>query len=92
MKTPTVIESLRLVSTCIGLSLEEHDAYMEDTTKAEGSVIRQHIKEHLPDLYEHLLLKYSNPYEEQSVKKDGLFVYVHLSIEYFLEYKLKKEY
>lgn len=60
---------------------------MANTTKANGKVIRNLIKEHLPYLYESLALEFYNPYEYKCVKKDGLLVYVHSGIEYFLKYE-----
>lgn len=59
---------------------------MEGTTKADGEQIRRLIKLHMPELYHDLLLEFYNPYEAKCVKKEGLLVYVHSSIEYFLKY------
>lgn len=84
MKTPKHINSLTPIATCVGISIDEWDKYMEGTTKANGALIRKHIKEHLPELYESLGLNFYNPYECKCVKKKGLFVYVHSMIEYFL--------
>ena len=87
MKTPKKVRSLKLVNTCVGISQRQWDSYMENTTKASGSQIRSLIKKHLPDLYFELGLEFYNPYESQCVKKEGLLIYVHSSIEYFLEYE-----
>lgn len=86
MKTPKQINHLSLIATCVSINEWKWDEYMEDTTKANGSEIRKHIKEHLPDLYIDLGLEFPNPYEHQCRKKKGLFVYVHSSVEYFLEF------
>lgn len=87
MKTPHMIKSLELVSTCVGISSSQWDEYMKGTTKANGRMIRNHIKKHLPELAESLALNFYNPFEYQARKKGGLFVYVHSMIEYFLRYE-----
>lgn len=86
MKTPKKVNGLCLVATCSSISINEWNTYMDKTTKASGTVIRGLIKKHLPELYEELRLKFYNPYEYKCVKKKGLLVYVHSSIEFFLEY------
>lgn len=87
MQTPKEVSSLTLVATCVGIGQRKFDSFMENTTKASGSQIRSLIKKHLPDLYYELALEYPNPYESNCVKKEGLLVYVHSSIEYFIKYK-----
>ena len=87
MQTPSNLEKLTLIATCIGIGQKKWDSYMENTTKASGSKIRSLIRKHLPDLYYQLGLEFYNPYESQCVKKEGLLVYVHSSIEYFLKYE-----
>ncbi len=74
-----------LYASCSGITIKEHEKLMNGTTKANGSKIRKLIKKHLPDLAEDLGLNFYNPYESQSRKKDGLFIYVHSAIEYFLK-------
>lgn len=86
MKTPRKVISLKIHASCTGVTMREHDKLMANTTKANGKVIRMLIKEHLPELYHSLALDYFNPYESNCVKKPGLLVYVHSSIEYFLKY------
>jgi hypothetical protein len=86
MKTPDKVNSLWLENTCAGISLREWEKYMKNTTKANGCTIKRLIKEHLPDLYKEIGLEWYNPYECNCVKKEGLLVYVHSAIEYFLKY------
>lgn len=86
METPTRVNSMQCVAACTGITIDEWNKYMEGTTKANGAIIRSLIKKHLPDLYENLALDYRNPYEGSARKKTGLLVYVHSSIEYFIEF------
>lgn len=86
MKTPNQISHLDYYANCSSIELNEWEELMEGTTKANGELIRKHIKNHLPDLYDALALEFRNPYEHQSKKKEGLFVYVHSGIEYFLTF------
>lgn len=86
MKTPKRIKTLDLIADCTSIGLNKWNALMEGTTKASGETIRKHIRDHAPDLYATLALEYPNPYEQQSRKKEGLFVYVHSGIEYFLKF------
>ena len=86
MKTPTKINNLDLENTCTSVSFGRWEQYMQGTVKANGAQIKSLIKKHLPDLYYDLALEYRNPYENRSVKKEGLLVYVHSGIEYFLRY------
>jgi hypothetical protein len=86
MKTPKIISNLSLDSTFEGISMRKWETKMEGTVKANGGLIRKHIKDYLPELYECLALQFYNPYESQCVKKEGLLVYVHSGIEYFLKY------
>lgn len=74
---------ITLIATCAGISETQWNRYMKGTRKANGSLIRTLIKTHCPELYHSLALQYHNPYEYQSVRKDGLLVYVHSSVEYF---------
>ena len=87
MKTPTKVRQLEFYCTCEGISMNNFDKLMENTTKANGKQIRHLIKENLPDLYFELGLKFYNPYESNCVKKEGLLVYVHCGIQYFLKFK-----
>lgn len=86
MKTPKKVNRLNLIANCAGISYSRWTKYMEGTTKANGKTIRNLIKNHLPELYDELGLNFYNPYESNSVKKPGLLVYVHSSIEYFIEF------
>ena len=86
MKTPAKVNNLELVDTCVSYKIDQWNRYMKGTTKANGRQIRMLIKEHLPELYDALILNYRNPYEWHSRKKKNLLVYVHSGIEYFLSY------
>lgn len=70
---------------CTSITITQHEKFMENSTKANGKKIRQLIKNNCPDLYENLGLDFPNPYEHKSRKKDGMLIYVHSSIEYFLK-------
>lgn len=87
MKTSNKINSLSYEADCTSISQRKWNEYMKGTTKANGAIIRKHIKKHLPDLYNQLALQFPNPLEYKSVKKEVLFVYVHSGIEYFIKYK-----
>ena len=87
MKTPININTIECIASCTSITIQQHERYMEGTTKANGMIIRKHIKNYLPDLYDSLYLDFYNPYEYRSVKKKGLLIYVHSGIEYFLKYK-----
>ena len=87
MRTPARVSELNCIATCVGISFPQWDKLMTNTKKANGAQIRKLIKEHLPELYDDLALEFYNPYENRSVKKEGLLVYVHSGIEYFLTYK-----
>lgn len=87
MKTPTKVNEAYLAADCSQLNSTGWERAMSGTTKANGRAIRGIIKKHIPELYSSLGLEFPNPYESQSVKKDGLLVYVHSGIEYFIKYK-----
>jgi hypothetical protein len=87
METPIDVSEVLSVVNCSQISTLGWDRRMRGTTKANGKRIRRIIKKHLPDLYNGLALDFHNPYEGQCVKKKGLLVYVHSSIEYFIEYR-----
>ncbi len=74
-----------LIDTCISSGPEKWDQYMKGTVKANGKKIRLLIKKHLPDLYNELTLQFYNPYEKQCYRKEGLLVYTHSMIEYFIK-------
>jgi hypothetical protein len=86
MKTPKTINNLFYEANCSSISQYKWQEWMKDTTKANGSLIKKHIKEHLPELYNMLGLQFHNPFEHMSVKKKGLLVYVHSGTEYFFKY------
>lgn len=86
MKTPTKVQSLDLIATCVDINQRQWDEYMENTVKANGLYIRKLIKKHLPELYDNLCLQFRNPFEHQSKKKNGLLIYVHSGVEYFLKF------
>jgi len=76
---------IELVATCEGITISEWENFMQGAVKANGLKIRRLIKKHLPDLYFNLCLDFRNPYEHQAKRKDGLFIYVHSAIEYFIK-------
>ena len=78
------INGIYYLTDCTAISEREHEKLMNGSTKANGKKIRMLIKKFAPDLYESLCLNFHNPYEHQSRKKQGMFIYVHSSIEYFL--------
>ena len=86
MKTPTKVNYMDLISTCVSCDKNHWDEYMKGTTKADGKQIRRLIKKHLSELYDDLCLHYHNPYEHKCRKKKGLLIYVHSMIEYFIAY------
>lgn len=61
--------------------------YMTGTTKANGARIRGFIRKYTPNIANELALNFYNPYESQSRKKEGVFIYVHSSIEYVFKYE-----
>lgn len=87
MNTPKQVNTLKCIGTCMNTPIRKWESYMANTTKANGKQIRRLIKKHLPYLYESLALEFYNPYEHKCVKKEGLLVYVHSGIEYFLKYE-----
>ena len=86
MKTPKKINGLELLACCCDINISKWNKYMNNTTKANCSIIEKHIKEYLPELYDSLGLKFYNPYRYQSYKKEALFIYTHSAIEYFIKY------
>ena len=87
MRTPKNVAQLTYIGCCTSVSFPEWEKLMSNTRKANGEQIKRLIKEFYPQLYCSLALKYPNPYENRSVKKDGLLVYVHSGIEYFFTYQ-----
>lgn len=76
-----------LETFCSSISKDEWNEYMKGTHSCSGRLLRKKIKEHIPQLYHDLCLDYYNPWEDQARKKDGLYVYVHSAIEYFIRYE-----
>ena len=87
MKTPQTVSGLTYIGCCADYSFEKWKELMSGTVKANGAQIRKLIKKHLPELYHAIALYSYNPYEHKSVKKEGLLVYVHSGIEYFLKFE-----
>lgn len=87
METPKTVAYAEYIADCTCITQNQWNNYMQDTTKADGKRIRNIIKEHLPELYASLCLAFPNPFENRSVKKKGLLVYVHSGIEYFIAYR-----
>jgi hypothetical protein len=73
-----------LECTCEGVSLQKWNSLMKEAVKANGSKIRQLIKEQIPSLYHALALNFYNPYEANCKRTKTHYIYVHSSIEYFL--------
>lgn len=86
MRTPKEVNSLGLIGTCSSFTARQMDRFMDKATKANGELIRKHIKDHCPDIYESLGLNYYNPFEHQSVKKDDILIYVHSGTDYVFKY------
>ena len=76
---------LEYIATCSSVSYETWQEMMKGAVKANGKRVRALIKKHLPDLYYNLALEFYNPYEPQTKRKNGMFIYVHSGIEYFLK-------
>lgn len=87
MKTPQTVSGLTYIGCCADYSFEKWKELMSGTVKANGAQIRKLIKKHLPDLYYNLALEFPNLHEYRSVKKEGLLVYNHSGIEYFLQFE-----
>ena len=87
MKSPLSVSGLTYIGCCADYSFEKWKELMSGTVKANGAQIRKLIKKHLPELYHAIALYSYNPYEHKSVKKEGLLVYVHSGIEYFLKFE-----
>lgn len=89
MKT---IQSMTLLGTCSSFSERECEEMFKRTRECSGKLLRRRIKKFLPYLYNYLNLDLKNPFEEQSVCRKGLYIYVHSATEYFIqvEYASKK--
>ncbi len=81
------VSKVEYINNCTCISESRWDKQMENSKKANGSIIRKMIKTQIPDLYNELALEFPNPYEHQSVRNDDFLVYVHSAIEYFLKIK-----
>ncbi len=77
-------DNIELFGTCVSMSCEEVEQILDESKKANGSLIRKMIKEQLPNLYEDLSLNVYNEFESQSTRTDEYYIYVHSAIEYFL--------
>lgn len=78
-------KSISLFATCVGITEKEWDRLMEGAVKANGKKIRMLIKKHIPYLYDNLCLDAYNPQEYRCQRTQTHLIYVHSSIEYFLE-------
>jgi len=78
-------KGMYLYGTCSGVSGDEYENLFKGTKQVSGKHIRKLIKKHIPDLYYAIGLEFPNPYEHQSRVKDGLFIYIHSAIDYFIK-------
>lgn len=78
-------DEINYVANCSEISLRRWEQLMAGAVKANGSKIRKMIKEQIPELYSGLSLNFYNPYEANCKKTKTHYIYVHSSIEYFLE-------
>lgn len=73
---------MQLVATCVGITPEQWDKYMEGSTKANYQKIHALIHKNFP---EYNWITVNNPYCRQYRKKDNMLILVHSAIEYFFE-------
>jgi hypothetical protein len=76
------ITEMTLVATCVGITIDKWDAFMDGTKKASYKEVHKLIKKLCPDM---VGLTWRNPYKYQYKRKDKLIVVVHSAIEYFFE-------
>ncbi len=69
---------------CSDISLKEWEQKMKGIKPINYKWLVAKIKEHLPHLYEGLLLQYHNPYENYCGVNREYYILVHSSIEYFI--------
>lgn len=87
MRTPTKISKLTYMGSSMTMNKLLLLKYMSGTSQANGARIRGFIKKYTPNIAYELALNFYNPYESQSRKKEGVFIYVHSSIEYVFKYE-----
>lgn len=68
------------------MSLSELSKYTHGCTKANGAKIRRILKRFFPLMDNELTYDFYNPYEANSIKKEGILIYVHSAIEYIFKY------
>lgn len=87
MRTPTKISKLTYMGSSMTMNKQLLLKYMTGTSRANGALIRGFIKKYTPNIAYELALNFYNPYESQSRKKEGVFIYVHSAIEYVFKYE-----
>lgn len=87
MRTPKKIRKLTYMGSCVTMNQQILLRYMSGTSRANGALIRGFIRKYTPNLANELALNFYNPYESQSRKKNGVFIYVHSAIEYVFKYE-----
>ena len=85
MKTPRIVKSLSLDTTCVQTTGREYDRLMEGCTVANKSYIDRLVMEHLPVLYTALSLNLRNPYQYYKTKTH--LILIHSAVNYFLLYE-----
>jgi hypothetical protein len=85
VRTPQQVSLLQLECTCSSISMSKWERLMKNTTRACHKTINRLVKEHLPDLYESLMLNLYNPYNYFKTKTH--LILVHSNIEYFMRYE-----
>lgn len=86
MQTPKNVRFLHCEVTCVSLRYYEFDKLTKNKTKANKKTRNKLVKEHLPDLYDSLMLSLYNPYDYY--KTDKHLILIHSGIEYFLRFEL----
>lgn len=66
------------------MSNETRDILMKKRQKADYNQIREHIKNHIPELYESLALDFPNPYSSQTWETNICYIISHSMKEYFI--------
>ena len=79
------INEMQLISTCESSTYYECEEYMKNSVKANANIVEKLIKKFMPDLWEELSLNYYNPFRYQCRRKNGLIIYCHSAIEYFIQ-------
>lgn len=70
--------------SCSDISLVEWNKKMKGIKPINYKWLVAKIKKHLPHLYESLMLKYHNPYENYCGVNQEYYILVHSATEYFI--------